>query len=181
MDTIFMLRPWSINDNLVVLHEHYPEIPYNKLNWGHQCFWIQLKNLLPEFMKEKVIREMGNIMGDVIAIDPPNYIPADGELVKVCVTVDMNKPLRRGTLAIIVVGITRWVRYFYEKQPHKVCPNFYVINLSSKKMFSLVEAAHKNPHNFGVKGTLLCKSELNLVLSCKPEGLVEKDASLFPY
>lgn len=105
-------------------------------------------------MNQKTVAEMGNIMGDVIAIEPPTGLPATGEVFKVCVNISLTTPLRRGVLAITVAKTTRCIRYFYEKQPHKIYRDCFILEHSKIKcedMASHMEALHKKPIPFSVK------------------------------
>lgn len=59
-----------------------------------------MNKLLPEHMNVESVRKMGSLMGEVIAIDPPNAILNARDPVKVRVIIDINNPMRRGSLAI---------------------------------------------------------------------------------
>lgn len=132
LNKVFEERPWSISGNLMVLHDYFDGLVHQDLDWDHQVFWIQLKHLLPEFMNAKVVKEMGAIMGEVIALQPENGCPVAGEIQKVCVNINLKTPLRRGILAVTATGHTRWVRFYYEKQPHNLCLECYVLDHSKK-------------------------------------------------
>lgn len=73
-------------------------------------------------MNQNRVKEMGEVMGEVTAIEPESSLPEPGEVFKVYVKINLASQLRRGVLSITVAGSTRWVCYFYEKQPHKICP-----------------------------------------------------------
>ncbi|XP_026410606.1 uncharacterized protein LOC113305823 [Papaver somniferum] len=103
-------------------------------------------------MNVKEITKIGKILGEVLAIVPEDGVPAEGEHVKACVQVDINFPLRRGVMAKTNAGSTRWINFFYEKQPHKICPNCYILNHNKdvcKAAADYLTKAHAKPHYFG--------------------------------
>ncbi|XP_026420215.1 uncharacterized protein LOC113316211 [Papaver somniferum] len=151
---IFVTRPWSITGYLVMLHHYNPTIPYQELDWTNQAFWIQLRHLLLEHLKVDTVRKIGALMGEVIVVDPEDVIPKAGDPVKVCVMLDVNKPLRRGVLVMTEAGCTRWIRFFYEKQPNKVCNDCFILNHKKgvcKAAAEYLDALHKKAHYFGTK------------------------------
>lgn len=71
---------------------------------------------------------------------------------KVCVRVNINNPMRRGVMVITASGMTKWIRFFYEKQPHKIFPNCYILNHCQgvcKAASEYLEVVHKKVHMFG--------------------------------
>ncbi|KAI3913805.1 hypothetical protein MKW92_018085, partial [Papaver armeniacum] len=152
LNKVFITRPWSIDGYLNVLHHYWESCIYQDFDWETQDFWIELKGLLPELMKVKIVEDMGRIMGEVRVIDPKDAIPAPGKTVKVCVKINLLTPLRRGILAVNSAGNTKWIRFYYEKQPHKICPKCFVLKHSNKACDAaakFLELAHQKPHFFG--------------------------------
>lgn len=98
---VYDTRPWSVDGNLIILHDYNHLALYQELDWVNQCFWIQLQHILPEHMNVKAVEAMGKLMGDVIAIDPPNAIPTADEPV---MQININSPPRRGVMAITASG-----------------------------------------------------------------------------
>ncbi|XP_026443846.1 uncharacterized protein LOC113343999 [Papaver somniferum] len=151
---VYITRPWSVNGNLVILHHYNSEVIYKELDWNFQYFWLQLKKLLPEHMNPISVTKIGKLMGEVIDIEPKDAIPVDKDGVKVCISIDINNPLRRGDLAKTDVRYTRWINFFYEKQPHNICPHCYIIKHTQgacKEAAEFFIKAHNKPYYFGIK------------------------------
>ncbi|XP_026434565.1 uncharacterized protein LOC113332106 [Papaver somniferum] len=147
----------NIDGYLVILFDYLYGLSHQELDWTQQAYWIQLKYIQPEYMTVKVVEEMGKLLGEVLAIEPKNAIPVGGVPVKVWVKIDLLKPLRRGALAITAAGVTKWVKFYYEKQPRKLCPKCNIINHcegACKAAIEYVEALHKHPLPFGGVGRL---------------------------
>ncbi|XP_026416606.1 uncharacterized protein LOC113312051 [Papaver somniferum] len=152
MKKVFGCRPWSINGFLINLRLYNSEVIYQELDWSKQCFWIQIKKILLEHMNVKALSKIGKNMGEVLAIVPEDGVPVEGEPVKVCVQVDINYPLRKGVMSKTNAGSTRWIKLFYEKQPHKICPSCYILNHTKEACKAVVDylaKAHDKPHYFG--------------------------------
>ncbi|XP_026451473.1 uncharacterized protein LOC113351753 [Papaver somniferum] len=145
-------RPWNINKKLLVIHDYIPEMIYTEKQWGFQLFWIQLKFLLQEHMNVSDVTKIGEIMGEVVKIELENVVPVDGVPVKVCVYVDICNPLRRGVKVISSAGLTRWIKFYYERQPPGICNEGYIIkycNVVCKDASEFLAKSHEKPHFFG--------------------------------
>lgn len=156
LNKVWEERPWSINGYLVILYDYNRQMVYQDLDWEHQSFWIQLKKLLPEHMNPPAVKKIGEIMGEVIAIQPEDTIPSASYPVKVCVQINLSNPLRRGVMALTNSGCTRWIKFFYEKQTHKICTDCYLLQHVQgvcKAAAEFLDKAHKKPHFFEAAGT----------------------------
>lgn len=60
--------------------------------------------------------------------------------------------MRRGVVEITNAGSTRWIKFFYKKHPHKICPNNYILNHTKgacKAASDYLVKAHAKLHYFG--------------------------------
>ena len=55
--------------------------------------WIRLLELPIEFYALCVLKEIGNAIGPVLQIDSSTTVKARGRYAKICVQIDLNKPL----------------------------------------------------------------------------------------
>ncbi|XP_026410952.1 uncharacterized protein LOC113306204 [Papaver somniferum] len=120
--------PWSLGGYMFRIHRWTPSIDYRTLNFGFQCFWIDFKDLVPEFFDVDVIYAMDGLVGQVQKIIPDDANPTDSNVVSVCVNIDLKKPLIRGILAVTASGYVQWVLFFYHQQTHNICPSCYIID-----------------------------------------------------
>lgn len=151
INTVINERPWSVNNHLLVVHEYIPGMVYTEKHWGFQQFWIQLKYLLPEHMNVFSVTKIGEVMGEVIGIESKDVIPNGNIPVKVCVNVDLSMPLRRGVKYVTNSGVSRWQKFFFERQPRAICTECYVINHNKGACKDAAEyflKAHEKPYFF---------------------------------
>ncbi|XP_026450427.1 uncharacterized protein LOC113350496 [Papaver somniferum] len=130
---------------------------YTEKQWGFQQFWIQLPFLLPEHMNVDAVTKIREIMGEVVALEPKDAIPVGSDLVKVCVNIDLTNPLRRGVKTITNAGITRWIKFFYERRPSGICTECYVIKHyrgACRDASIFLAKAHEKPYFFGKENSL---------------------------
>lgn len=57
--------------------------------------WVQIHDLLPGFMLEKIITEVGNQIGMFVNSCPYNFKGMWKKYIRIKVTIDISKPLRR--------------------------------------------------------------------------------------
>ncbi|KAI3933709.1 hypothetical protein MKW92_052575, partial [Papaver armeniacum] len=184
VDEIIAKGPWNIDGYLCILFDYFSGLIHQQLDWTKQVYWIQLQKLQPEHMNVKAVEEMGKLLGEVLAIEPPNAIPVDGVPVKVCVNIELTTPLRRGVLAITAAGVTKWVRFYYEKQPKKLCKECFIINHCKgvcEAAADYVKAIHAKPYPFGGTGILKKCTPISARTTIRPQPISRKPAKSTPF
>lgn len=93
-----------------------------------QQFWVIFKHLPEEFMNVYVVNEMGKMLGEVKELDPEDAKPVDSNDVGALIEIDISKSLIRGVPSQNAADCTQWITYYYQKQPHQLCPACFIID-----------------------------------------------------
>ncbi|RZC70786.1 hypothetical protein C5167_033920 [Papaver somniferum] len=118
--------PWSLNGFLWIIKPWNPTQNYRDMS--KQQFWVVFKDLPQEFMNVFVANEMGKIVGNVLELDPEDAKPLENNDVASLIEIEISKPLYRGVLRQNDVDCTQWITFFYQKQPHRLCPSCFIID-----------------------------------------------------
>lgn len=65
-------------------------IPINKID-----LWVQLHNMSPGFMSQRVVQDIGNYIGEYVESDVNNFIGVCREYLRVRVSIPLDKQLKR--------------------------------------------------------------------------------------
>lgn len=84
---------WSLGGYLFRIHGWSPSTDYRTLDFGFQCFWLDFKDLVPEFLDVDVIHAMGSLVGHIQAIVPEDANPTGSNVVGVYFKIDHKKLL----------------------------------------------------------------------------------------
>lgn len=79
--------------------------------------WVQIYDLQPGFMSEKVLMEVGNQMGVFVYSCPSNFKGGWREYMRIRVTMDLSKPLRRRMKLRKAGNEWFWINFKYENVP----------------------------------------------------------------
>lgn len=109
--------PWSFNRKaLIISRIKIGDIPrgvsLNKLD-----LWVQIHDLRPGFMSDKVIQEIRNYIGEFITSCRNNFTGVWREYMRVPVTVDISKPLKRRMKMRRAGNEWFWIVFKYENVP----------------------------------------------------------------
>lgn len=109
--------PWSFNRKaLVIKRMDEGDIP-RAVKLNTMDLWIQIHELRAGFMSEKVIKKVGNFIGTFVESCPSNFTGVWREFLRVRVTIDLSKPLKR-RMKIRQIGNDRyWITFKYENAP----------------------------------------------------------------
>lgn len=69
-------------------------------------------------------------------------------------------PLRRGVLAKTNASFTRWIKFFYQRKPHNLCPKCFIIKHTKGACSAATEylvKAHNNPYFLGANNVAVKK------------------------
>ncbi|KAM6569612.1 hypothetical protein CsatB_017597 [Cannabis sativa] len=87
-------------------------LPLNTLD-----IWVQLHNVEPGFMTESTLRTVGNTMGKYLESDPKNFIGVWRDYLRMRITLNIEKPLRRRLKITKDDGAWFWINFKYERTP----------------------------------------------------------------
>lgn len=109
-------RPWTFDQNLVLLNEIEGTAQPSNIALTHCPFWIRLYNLPMDSRSENRIRMIGSGIGTVIEVDFDGIVWDKSARVKVLV--DVTKPLRRIQQIRCKGGVVAIVEVKYERLPN---------------------------------------------------------------
>uniref|UniRef100_A0A803PH95 DUF4283 domain-containing protein n=1 Tax=Cannabis sativa TaxID=3483 RepID=A0A803PH95_CANSA len=87
--------PWTFDRMQLIIQRLPVGGDLNSLQLNHLDIWVQIHDVKPECMKEGTVRGVGNTLGKFIELDPNNFIGVWRDYLRVRVTLDIRKPLRR--------------------------------------------------------------------------------------
>ncbi|XP_026383705.1 uncharacterized protein LOC113279220 [Papaver somniferum] len=68
---------WNLDDYLIVLRDCHPSYPYQQMNFDTSPFWLEFKNLLPEFTYPEILRLFADIVVETIVVEPDGVFLAE--------------------------------------------------------------------------------------------------------
>uniref|UniRef100_A0A803NVH1 DUF4283 domain-containing protein n=1 Tax=Cannabis sativa TaxID=3483 RepID=A0A803NVH1_CANSA len=109
--------PWTFNRLQLIFHrlnrgEDPRMVRLHKLD-----MWVQLHDLKYGFMSEWVVKHVGNYIGTFVKTDAKNFVGIWRDYLRVRVTVDIEKPLKRRMKLIKQDGTWIWTTFKYEHVP----------------------------------------------------------------
>lgn len=79
--------------------------------------WVQLHNMSPGFMSQRVVQDIGNYIGEYVEADANNFIGIWREYLRVRVSIPLDKPLKRRMKLRRSEENWSWVNFKYEAVP----------------------------------------------------------------
>ncbi|XP_060969447.1 uncharacterized protein At4g02000-like [Cannabis sativa] len=79
--------------------------------------WVQLHDVELGCMSESTIRKVGNTMGKYLESDPKNFIGVWRDYLRMRITLNIEKPLRRRMKITKEDGNWFWINFKYERSP----------------------------------------------------------------
>lgn len=108
---------WSFNRKaLIIARMKEGDIP-RAMNLHTMDLWVQIHELRPGFMTEKVIQEVGNYIGTFVHSCPSNFTGGWKEYLRARITVDLSKPLKRRMKVRKTGNEWFWIVFKYENIP----------------------------------------------------------------
>lgn len=113
-------RPWFVNGFNLVLFPWTPFFYPYSATISHIDQWIRIPRLPWEYWTLDTLTELLKIVGRVIRVDQNTLLRLKGKFARVCVNLDISKPLP-GSLLVSAHGRFLKVPLIYEGL-HEVCP-----------------------------------------------------------
>ena len=114
-DMVLRRGPWFIGDHFLSIRPREPNFKPSTASVSTIAVWIQLNELPIEYYEVEVLQQLGNSIGKVLRIDTHTTVETRGRFARLCVQVDINKPL---VTTILVGGMNQSVNY---EGIHKLC------------------------------------------------------------
>lgn len=96
MQKILFEGPWSVNGIILQLAQWQPffESPFTKLTMT--AIWVQFHNLPVEFWDGEALEMISTCLGCLLKIDDYISSLSRSKFARVCVEIDLAKPLKKG-------------------------------------------------------------------------------------
>lgn len=114
-DGVFKNGPWSFDRNLVVLKRTSGDEQPSNIKLSTNDFWARIYDLPLKLRSDAVAMKLGNTIGKFVEVDSQEGNRM-GEFLRIKTTVDLLKPLKRGTI-ITYQGKNLKVFFKYERLP----------------------------------------------------------------
>ena len=85
--------PWFVGDHFLSLRPWEPFFRSDSAEMSLVAVWIRLYQLPIELYEAEVLREIGESIGKVLRVDTHIASEARGKYVRLCIQIDINKPL----------------------------------------------------------------------------------------
>ncbi|KAK2359196.1 zinc ion binding / nucleic acid binding protein [Trifolium repens] len=85
--------PWLIYDHYLIAREWTPNFHPSNAKIEKAAVWVRISGLPIEYYDAKVLHYIGNRIGQTVKVDRNTLLQERGKYARVCVEVDLNKPL----------------------------------------------------------------------------------------
>ena len=115
LDSVLEKGPWFIGGHFLSIRPWEPFFKLGKANVSSIVVWVRLHHLPMELYKAEVLKQIGEAVDKVLRIDAHTALEARGKYARLCIQVDINKPL------INAVLIGRFEQQVVYEGIHKLC------------------------------------------------------------
>lgn len=112
-DQVLRKGPWFIGEHFLSIRPWEPNFRPDEANIASIAVWVRLPKLPIEYYDPEALKEIGKAIGNVLRIDSHTALESRGRYARLCVQVDINRPLVNTLLignfrqAVIYEGISR--------------------------------------------------------------------------
>jgi hypothetical protein len=85
--------PWLIYDHYLITREWTPNFHPSSATIDKAAVWVRIPDLPIEYYDAKVLNFIGNRIGNTVKVDNNTLFQERGKCARVCVEVELNKPL----------------------------------------------------------------------------------------
>lgn len=109
--------PWTFNRKvLLITRMNEGDIP-RWMSLNKLYLWVQIYDMHVGFMSERVLKEVGNYVGKFTEACPKNFSGVWREYMRIRVTIDVTKALKRRMKIRKIGGALIWITFKYENVP----------------------------------------------------------------
>ncbi|KAL4380028.1 hypothetical protein GQ457_02G041970 [Hibiscus cannabinus] len=94
-DNVLKRGPWDFQKHWFALEPPDPACTIHDYAFRYMCIWVRIHNIPLSLMTEALARTLGACIGKVVMTDTRLEDGNMGEFLRVCVSLDTTKPLRR--------------------------------------------------------------------------------------
>lgn len=93
LETVLKRGPWFIGEHFLSIRKWEANFKSSEALVTSMAVWVRLNELPIEYYDAGVLREIGQALGNVLRIDTHTTTEAKGRFTRICVQVDIGKPL----------------------------------------------------------------------------------------
>lgn len=108
---------WTFNRKVLIIDRLQNGDNPRSVNLNKLHLWVQLYDLKAGFMTEMILKEVGNYVGEYIESCPRNFNGVWREYMRIRVSIDLSKPLKRRMKVRRSGGEWQWITFKYENVP----------------------------------------------------------------
>ncbi|XP_030500236.1 uncharacterized protein LOC115715711 [Cannabis sativa] len=109
--------PWTFNRNQLIFQRLKKGEDPRSITLTSLELWVQLHNLKTGFMTDVVVNNVANYIGTFVKSDPKNFMGIWRDYLRVIVTINIEKPLKRRMKLKKTNGEWIWCNFKYEFIP----------------------------------------------------------------
>lgn len=109
--------PWSFNRRALVMSRLKEDKNPRCVELNSMDLWVQVYDLKAGFMTERILKEVGNYIGQFVASGPGNFVGVWRDYLRVRVAIDVTKPLKRRMKIRKTGDEWFWISFKYENLP----------------------------------------------------------------
>jgi len=98
LDHVLSDGPWFIGQHFLAIKPWQPEFSASDANLSQVAVWVRLPGLPIEYYDTVVLKKIGSSIGPVLRIDSHTAANAKGRYARLCVQVNLEKPLKTTVL-----------------------------------------------------------------------------------
>ncbi|XP_040363115.1 uncharacterized protein LOC112167332 [Rosa chinensis] len=93
MNTALCGGPWILAGQTLIVRKWRPDFDLMTEFIGKMALWVRIFGLPVKYFKDYTVAKIGKILGDVVKVDQLTLGQSRGKFARVCIEVDLNKPL----------------------------------------------------------------------------------------
>ncbi|XP_023873177.1 uncharacterized protein At4g02000 [Quercus suber] len=93
LNSVLRRGPWFLGDHFLSIRPWESFFKPSSANISLVAVWIRLYELPIELYEAEILREIGGSIGKVLRIDTHTAMEARGKYARMCIQIDINKPL----------------------------------------------------------------------------------------
>nr|POF11041.1 uncharacterized protein CFP56_13557 [Quercus suber] len=97
-ETVLKKGPWFIGEHFLFIRPWEPNFHLTTANVSSIAIWIRLNELPIEYYHAEALHQIGKMIGNVLRVDTHTASEMRGRFARLCVQVDVNKPLATSIL-----------------------------------------------------------------------------------
>lgn len=107
--------PWSFEQNMLVYKQMKETDDPQLVTLNEVDIWVQVYDIPKGFISEKILKSVGDYVGKYVKSDTTNFEGIWKEYVRIRVTIDIQKPLKRRMKIKREGGAWSWINFKYER------------------------------------------------------------------